>query len=384
MLASSFLSALALAGSGGLGGADTYPVEQLTAPAPLTHLGIRRARTTSGPFAVPAMVVNDTSDDNGMGSFQALAALPCRDCYITGFSFGVRYVAANGSVAADEANINTGMYLHHALLVNMNRTDTTCPPPLGVFQRMFGAGNERTYVDVSNNGTRRAGYYIGKEDVIALVAEIMNMQMGGGARNVVVTATWDYVAASSNKTAAPSAFASAIPVWLDIDGNCGSFTNGSEVAVPPSTSVFSYTMPVPWSPGAAAGATLDGNKTAAAPKKYEVLVAASHLHDGALQLDISKNGTLVCAGVASYGQTAAYISKVPGLGMPGMPGMSTGPTELTHISSIHVCSDAGTTSSNDHWSVTAHYNLKEHPGLETVNGQAKPIMGIGLLFLVEA
>ncbi|CAK7226080.1 hypothetical protein SBRCBS47491_006107 [Sporothrix bragantina] len=381
MIASSLLSALALAGSGGLSGATHYPVEQLTAPAPLAQLGIQRTRTTVGPFAVPAMVANDTSDDNGMGTFQTFAALPCRDCFITGFSYGVRYVEANGTVSADEANINTGMYLHHALLINLNRTDATCPPPLGGVQRMFGAGNERTYVDITNNGTHQAGYYLNKDDVVVLVAEIMNMQMGSGARNVVVTATWDYVAAS-NKTAS---FASAIPVWLDIDGNCGSFTNGSEVAVPANTSVFSYSMPVPWSPDAAAASVaVNTTNTTATPKNYKVLVAASHLHDGALQLDIAKNGATICEGVATYGQTPEYISEVPGEDMPGMPGMSMGSTELTHISSIHVCNDAGTTSSNDKWSVTAHYNLTEHQGLETVNGQAKPIMGIGLLFLIEA
>ncbi|CAK7201456.1 hypothetical protein SEUCBS139899_004160 [Sporothrix eucalyptigena] len=377
MLASSFLSALALAGppgSIGAGAPTKYAIEQLTVPPQLAKLGIQRARTVNGPFAVPGMVANDTSDDNGMGTFQELASLPCFDCYITGFSFGIHYVDANGSVSAGEANVNTGIYLHHAVLINMNRTDATCPLTSGgSFQRMFGAGNERGYADLSLNGTKRAGYYVGKEDIIALVAEIMNMQMGP-ARKVVVTSTWDYVTAEVTNTQPEGMFAAAVPVWLDIDGNCGSYTNGSEVAVPANATVFSYSMPAPWSPDAGKDGAL---------RKYNVLLSASHLHDGGLQLDISKNGTIVCEGVANYGETPAYISEVPGEDMPGMPGMSMGSTELTHISSIHMCSGVGATSSDDHWSVTAHYNLTAHPGLETINGNAKPIMGIGIMFLVE-
>lgn len=379
MHSSAFLAALAAAGPAGLTNTlDKVPAQPLEVPAPLAQLGIQRTVTASGPFAVPAMVANDTSDDNGMGTFQQAAALPCRDCFITGFSFGVRYGdGPNGSAGAN-ANIDTGIYLHHGVLININRTDATCAPANGgTFQRMFGAGNERGHVDLTLNGTRRAGYYVGAEDVIYLVAEIMNMQVGA-PRDVYVTATWDYVAAPAvnASTTAAKRWAPAIPVWLDIDGNCGSYTNGSEVAVPAGVEVFSYAMPVPWHPDAAAGG--------GAPKNYDVLVSASHLHDGGLQLDISKNGALVCEGVAKYGQLPEYISQVPGEDMPGMPGMSMGSTPLTHISSIHLCSGVGATSSADQWSVTAHYNLTAHPGLETVNGQSKPIMGIGILFLVEA
>lgn len=391
MHARSLLAALAATGPAGLTNtlataatADKTPIQQLTVPPVLAQLGIQRAITASGPFAVPAMVANDTSDDNGMGTFQQLADLPCRDCFITGFSLGLRYGDGPNGSAGATANIDTGMYLHHGVLSNINRTDATCSAANGgTYQRMFGAGNERGYVDLTLNGTRRAGYYIAKDEVILLVAEIMNMQVGA-ARDVYATVTWDYVqapkaATNANTTAAATEkWSQAIPIWLDIDGLCGSFTNGSEVAVPPNTEVFSYSMPVAWKPDAGVNGTI---------KNYEVLVTASHLHDGAVQLDIAKNGKTLCEGVATYGGSPEYISQVPGPDMPGMPGMSMsmsmGPVPLTHISAIAMCYGVGATSSNDQWSVTAHYNLTEHPGLETVNGQAKPIMGIGLLFFVE-
>ncbi|KAL1896157.1 hypothetical protein Sste5346_004900 [Sporothrix stenoceras] len=384
MHARSILAALAATGPAGLTNTlsttDKTPIQQLTVPPALAQLGIQRAITASGPFAVPAMVANDTSDNNGMGTFQQLADLPCRDCYITGFSFGVRYGDGPNGSAGATANIDTGIYLHHGVLININRTDATCSAANGGnFQRMFGAGNERGYVDLTLNGTRRAGYYIAEDEVILLVAEIMNMQVGA-PREVYVTAQWDYVqapkaaASATTNTTSVERWSPATPVWLDIDGLCGSYTNGSEVAVPAGVEVFSYSMPVAWKPDGGPNGTV---------RNYQVLVSASHLHDGAIQLDTAKNGKTICEGVATYGGSPEYISQVPGPDMPGMPGMSMGPVPLTHISAIHMCSGVGATTSSDEWSVTAHYNLTAHPGLETVNGQAKPIMGIGLLFLVE-
>ncbi|ERS98074.1 uncharacterized protein SPSK_06397 [Sporothrix schenckii 1099-18] len=379
---SAILAALAATGPAGLTNTlDKEPLQHLTVPEPLANLGIQRARTASGPFSVPGMVANDTSDDNGMATFQRPALVPCVDCYITGFSFDVRYGDGPNGSAGAIANVDTGIYLHHGVLVNLNRSDTTCDKLGGAsIQRMFGAGNERGYIDLTSNGTRRAGYYVAPDETVLLIAEIMSMQ-AGAARDVYVTTTWDYVQApsSSNTTktggaAAAERWAPAVPVWLDIDGDCGTYLNGSEVAVPPGDAVFSYSSPQPWHPQSGAGG---------AAKNYSVLVSASHLHDGALQLDIAKNGATVCEGVATYGGTPEYVSQVPGPDMPGMPGMSMGPVPLTHISAIHKCYDVGTTSSSDAWSITAHYNFTAHPGLETTNGLAKPIMGIALLFLAE-
>ncbi|OAA64219.1 hypothetical protein SPI_02866 [Niveomyces insectorum RCEF 264] len=334
--------------------------------APVRHPGVSAALPGSqhvvaryGPYSVPGM---DT--DGGMGSFSAAAAPPCTDCYITGFQAGLEYPDGR------YANTNTSMYMHHVALVNLNRSDATCSGPLGNdTQRIFASGNERLPVDLTVGGSRKAGYYVAPNDTFGLVVELMNSE--ADARPAVVTLTWDYVAKDArNNTGA--GFAAVVPLWLDIDGACGAFTNNSEVAVPADSAVFTYTMPVPWTPAA----------------RLDVYAAAGHLHDGGLQLDFVKNGQVVCSSVAAYGETPGYVSP-PAAGMGTGMGMGMGTTgmtdaDTTHISSLTYCPDLGTTHAGDQWSVTAHYNLTAHPGMETASGASMAIMGIGLMFAVEA
>ncbi len=364
MLSSALVAALALA-AGEPVPAATPAIEPLPAPPASAHLGVLRARTVSGPYAVPGMIANDTSDDNGMGSYVTQLTLPCSNCYITGAEFSLAYPEVDAAGSRAVANVDSGMYLHHAVLINANRSDAVCTQDSAShLQRTFGTGNERGYLDLTLNGTRRTGYYVGADDMFFLAVEVMN-QRAGAAREVVITTAWDYATNTTD-------FKAAVPIWLDIDGACGTYTNGSEVAVPADAHVFSYPSPDAWSPAAA----------------YEVLVAGSHMHDGGTRLDIAKNGAVVCEGVAHYGETPGYVSTLPDDGMSGMPGMNMAASkadagQLAHISSIHTCFDLGATSASDKWTVTAHYNMTEHPGMETTDGAVKPIMGIGLLYLME-
>ena len=97
---------------------------------------------TYGPFLVPSVRVN-----MGMKSFTVPnLALPCKDCHITGFQADLKY--PNGSTA----NVDTGMMLHHAILYNANRKDTSCPNIERSIERNFGAGNERGIVDLTRKG----------------------------------------------------------------------------------------------------------------------------------------------------------------------------------------------------------------------------------------
>jgi hypothetical protein len=71
------------------------------------------------------------------------AAAPCTDCLITFMQADLEY--PDGSYA----NADTGMWLHHAVLVNLNEPDAVCASEPN---RIFASGNERTAADISNNG----------------------------------------------------------------------------------------------------------------------------------------------------------------------------------------------------------------------------------------
>ena len=103
-------------------------------------LGAKRVKMAYGPFLAPA---SDDAKYMGMRNFEMWGKLPCSDCLITGFKPDL--VFTDGS----SANANTGMWLHHAVFFNMNRTDVTCP---SFPDRFIGAGNERTVVDYTVGG----------------------------------------------------------------------------------------------------------------------------------------------------------------------------------------------------------------------------------------
>ncbi len=72
--------------------------------------------------------------------------LPCSDCYITSFQAGLEYV--DGTYA----NANTSMWLHHAVILNPNRKDASCSTRANATERVFAAGNERSFIDLTLNG----------------------------------------------------------------------------------------------------------------------------------------------------------------------------------------------------------------------------------------
>ena len=69
--------------------------------------------------------------------------MPCNDCLITSWQPGLEFL--DGSTA----NADQGMWLHHVVFFNMNRTDVPCSR---FEDRFAAAGNERTVVDVTLGG----------------------------------------------------------------------------------------------------------------------------------------------------------------------------------------------------------------------------------------
>jgi len=198
-------------------------------------------------------------------------------------------------------------------------------------------------------------------------------------REAAVVVEWEYVPAAAR-------FAALRPVWIDIDGNCGSFVNYSNVPVP-NPVAFNITMATPWT------ANFSG----------EVHSVYNHLHDGGTILDISRGGKLLCHGVAGYGESPGYVAPKKEHGHEhahqhsdrseqhggddghdhGGSGAEVGPETVAHISSISNCTESlGQTVAGDKWSVTAHYDLVEHPPMMETDDEPSPIMGIAVVFIL--
>ena len=108
-------------------------------PINFKKYGSKRVILRYGPYKVPS-----STESHGMKEFNDQAAQkPCEDCYIIALQAGLEY--PNGT----HANTNTGMWLHHAVLYDFGRQDIVCDT---MPYRFFASGNERTRVDMSNNG----------------------------------------------------------------------------------------------------------------------------------------------------------------------------------------------------------------------------------------
>jgi hypothetical protein len=187
--------------------------------------------------------------------------MPCRNCYITGIQPNLVY--ADGS----EANHDTGAMLHHAVVFDPSKDDSTCGRRgvgLVTGQRVFASGNERTGAHLPPG----YGYHLGATPLGAL-AELMNMSPQ--AQQVYVTMQVSWVDAKDAQ------LKDVTPVWLDID-NCGD----SQYSVPAGPSHQTST----WK------STMTG----------DIVAAGGHVHDQGISVTLS-NATrheTICRSVAGY------------------------------------------------------------------------------------
>jgi hypothetical protein len=91
------------------------------------------------------MLVPGTMDmaTGGMKTFVDYdVPMPCHECLITGYLPNLQY--ENGTTA----NANSGMWMHHIGVSNLNRTDAAC---YNWPDRWIAAGNERPALDLTLN-----------------------------------------------------------------------------------------------------------------------------------------------------------------------------------------------------------------------------------------
>lgn len=168
------------------------------------------------------------------------------------------------------------------------------------------------------------------------------MNESADPRDAFLTITYEHI------PNLPSDFSKATSIWLDV-GEC----NGSEVPVPDDTTSFELDMS-PWT------ATLNGR----------LLTTLSHLHDGGVHLDVAKNDEVVCRSVATYGDASEHKRHMPGM-------------DMSHISYMSTCYDAGRIQEGEQWTVKAKYDLNAHEPMLDGDGEPDDVMGIAVMYVVE-
>lgn len=98
----------------------------------------QRLKIKYGPFAVPP-----SAKDSGMKTFYLQNDPPCTDCLITNIQVSLEYPDGK------QANATTNLFLHHALITNLERDSVTCPM---LPEPIFSSGNERTEANICLNG----------------------------------------------------------------------------------------------------------------------------------------------------------------------------------------------------------------------------------------
>ena len=173
-----------------------------------------------------------------------------------------------------------------------------------------------------------------------MATELMNAHKK--ERTVALTITYEYI------PYLPEEFSTVTPVWLDI-GGCY-----SDVPVPTGKSKFVVDSP-PW----------------VSSINARIVNVVSHLHDGGVKLRLQKEGSDVCVSEAEYGATSSSKGHKHGM-------------EMSHIVRMSDCSDAGRISIGEEWSVQAQYDLTNHEPMLNEDGQPEPVMGIAIVYVVEA
>lgn len=133
-LRKAFLRLMLVGGARGL----LQPTAKTLEPRFFKDAQSQRLAITYGNFSVPGM-----GDHHGMKTFSTTIPPPCSDCFVTHAQADLQY--ANGTYA----NVNTGMWLHHVVVFNLNRSGIVCPTIPDI---AFACGNERTPANICVNG----------------------------------------------------------------------------------------------------------------------------------------------------------------------------------------------------------------------------------------
>jgi len=227
-----------------------------------------------GPLPVLPAILGQPFDLIGGAPLLAgvpLITSPCSNCYVT--SVKVDMVFADGR----QANMDSGLMLHHLVLIQPGLHDTTCAAatPIGLLgQRFFAAGNERT-PGVLPPGF---GYHLGSGP-LAAVFDIMNT--GSSLQLVFLTATVSWLPDTT------PGIKPVTPVWLD-ENNCALSTYS--IPAGPTDKMWTW------------NSTITGR----------VVTAGGHVHDDGIKTVLTNQttGQPICTSRAGYGTKPAYMGNI--------------------------------------------------------------------------
>ncbi|KAF2672376.1 hypothetical protein BT63DRAFT_452881 [Microthyrium microscopicum] len=325
--------------------------------------GAKTIKVRYGPYSIPSSKKKNMLGEMGMLSNfpHTNMAKPCEgDCTIMGMNAGLEYL--NGT----NANIDSGLWLHHMVLFNNGpgREDPPCAnrdvsvPHVTVgatshsSERIFASGNERTVGVWPDWGVKDAGYKLKKEDKFAALVELMNENPED--KQVWMTMTYDIVDGHPFKDDIKI-------IWFDVR-QCGT----SEVNPPKGKNQF--TLNYKWN------ATYDA----------EVIGSIEHLHDGGNRMTLELDGKPVCDSMTEYGTKPEYI------GMAAAPGAAAGGHNhggagMKHISEQKVCHGPTlaqkSVKKGQLWNLNAYYDFDKNKGNAHADGEWDEVMGIAIMFV---
>jgi hypothetical protein len=257
---------------------------------------------------------------------------PCGDCYIT------RAVPRLMRPDGTEANLDTGLMLHHFAQFNSGAVDVRCgtAPSQLLGEIWFNGGNERTQ-GWSPAGT---GYRVRPTDVWSQLFEVMNMN--ATEQQVVFEMTYHWVPAST-----PGMHALK-PVWIDVTDTCANSEFPAGVGRYSRKNTWTVTVP------------------------GRIMGMASHLHDGGTHTVLRNltTGAVLCDSQAHYG----------GSGYEPPDGGHHG---ASHLSSVDQCAarsksePVAVIARGDVLEIEAFYDADAHP-----HEPGEPVMGVFFLFVL--
>ncbi|TLD32149.1 hypothetical protein E2P81_ATG05125 [Venturia nashicola] len=289
-----------------------------------------------GPFSLPPNSLFTALPETAGG---VKIHKPCEECYLGAFQGGLEY--EDGT----DANVATGPYLHHFVIVNNNKPDWVCGLRSGSMYRpqyVYNSGNERPPVRL--NTKHKFGMRVDYEDTFSAAGELMNMSN----ETKVVYATTIYEVIPLNTPGYREATHIRMDVWM-----CG----GSDV--PAKDGRYKYTSPEWKSPYAGVMLHSDG-----------------HGHDGTTHVTLTKNGQEYCNSVQYYGlRNGTFLPK----DLAAQHAANHG-AEMQYISDAVACEDTGRLEKGDVLQTTAYYDESKYPQM-TFKGHKENQMGISFVYI---
>jgi hypothetical protein len=311
-----------------------------------------RKKIRYGPFHMPSSekvtLMSLVTGEHGMYTTNKQIDIGCKDCTL--LSARGELVYPDGSLA----NINTGAWFHHFVLMNSGkgRKMLGCPgfmapeglPGGGKVRNLpvpdiiIGVGEERSRILFTDpNGGTKSGYYVKPDDTITLVLELMNTLPK--ARDVYVDLDVEY-----------------------LPGKQRDFSNSQCV----------YLSVKPCSPE---GFRPDNDKITLtstgwkAPWDGEVISYVGHMHDGAVGVSVAHENVTFCDSVATYGGNPLFIEPPQTPGGKPVPSISNQSQCLPHLKF----------KKGDDFTITGRFDATQHPYLLDGKGKPQDVMAMSIM-----